>query len=737
MLNDVRVEAYLTEQLVAGGCDVSFERESIREERMMRAGRGGRIPGGARFQACRGTKWAVLVAMLCLMGTQVGAMPFRQSGLDAAFESLRAFDWGPNRIALVPIDAAVVACLADPAARWDLEGRLVEVLHSAAPRGAKSYVCRQLSVMGTPRCIPAVTELLDDPELSHMARYALEAIPGPESVQALRDALPALPDELKAGVIGSLARRGDEQSVPILIDLLARSDDALAQSVVTAMGRIGTASCVEALTNYRPSASLSLEPLITDALLRIARRAVEQGSGELAVSIYTPLASSPHEHLRVAALEGLLRAQPDRRVARLTDALAREGSCEQLFAERVIRERVDAPEIVALTDAFASLPLSGQIGLLRGLARYAHPAVRAVAVRELNAPDASLRLAALAALGISGEPVDARALVDHAASTVGAESDLARDSLRQLPGSEPDTVLLQLLGESPPQQQIVVIRSLVDRRTPDAGPPLLALARSPDAEVRAACFEALEAIGDGSLAAELVELLLGTPAGKERELAERAVWRCCQAIAEPTRRADPLLAKLTDAAPSRRAILLPALGRVGGEQAVAAIDRGLAEPAGEVHDAAVRALCNWPDAQVAERLLELARNPAKPAHQIWAIRAFARVIARQGRDEPQRVWEGLHEVMQLATRVEDRQLILTRMTTTRVPEALEFASACLTDPALRAEAIETTIALADAMKDSHPVAARGALERVLLMTDNPELQLHLTKILWNMQQKGQ
>ena len=40
------------------------------------------------------------------------------------------------------------------------------------------------------------------------------------------------------------------------------------------------------------------------------------------------------------------------------------------------------------------------------------------------------------------------------------------------------------------------------------------------------------------------------------------------------------------------------------------------------------------------------------------------------------------------------------------------------------------------MKDTHPVEARKALERVVALTSDPEMQLYINILLWNMELKG-
>ncbi len=48
-------------------------------------------------------------------------MAYNSASLDKPLETLKSFDWGGDIAAFEPIDAAVIAVHADPAARADLE----------------------------------------------------------------------------------------------------------------------------------------------------------------------------------------------------------------------------------------------------------------------------------------------------------------------------------------------------------------------------------------------------------------------------------------------------------------------------------------------------------------------------------------------------------------------------------------------------------------------------------------
>ena len=134
---------------------------------------------------------------------------YDKAAVDKSFEALKTFDWGSAYDLILAIDDAAIATLGNAAARKDPEKRLTAVLLTDAPRPAKDFFCRTLSVIGSAECVPALAELLIDKDLSHMARFALERISDPESVKAMRDALPKVNGPLKAGMIESLGARRD------------------------------------------------------------------------------------------------------------------------------------------------------------------------------------------------------------------------------------------------------------------------------------------------------------------------------------------------------------------------------------------------------------------------------------------------------------------------------------------------------------------------------------------------
>lgn len=232
--------------------------------------------------------------------------PADQAALDKAFDALTTFDWGTDRNALKPIDEAVVATRGDAAAHKALETRLAAVLKTTAPRAAKDFVCRKLTVIGTAESAPALAALLTDKDLSHMARYALERIHAPEAAQAMRDVLPKVSGAVKAGVIGSLGVRRDAASVEALAAALNDTDQAVACAAACALGDIGGPAAAKALGEFARKAPEGVKAAAADACLACAERLLADGKKAEATALYQSLDGAEQSpYVRQAATRGL------------------------------------------------------------------------------------------------------------------------------------------------------------------------------------------------------------------------------------------------------------------------------------------------------------------------------------------------------------------------------------------------------------------------------------------------
>jgi HEAT repeat protein len=248
----------------------------------------------------------ILAAMITFTWT---APAPADEALDQAFDALPSYDWGSDRAALNPIESAVVASKPDSDARKALETRLSKALGGEAPQAAKDFLCRQLSLIGTAECVPAVAPLLLDEKLTHMARYALERIPDKAAVVALRDALGKTRGLAKVGVVNSLGVRRDVASAEALVALLDADDAQVVAAAAGALGSIGNKQAAAALAAFLTKAADDQKLVAADAYLCCAEQLLEDGMKADAMAIYKAL-SKPDQpkHVQLAARRGLLAA---------------------------------------------------------------------------------------------------------------------------------------------------------------------------------------------------------------------------------------------------------------------------------------------------------------------------------------------------------------------------------------------------------------------------------------------
>src|SRR2546430_8582866 len=120
-------------------------------------------------------------------GSQSNALDRQTATLVRMSASLSKLSMKPGRrrpcvlLGLLGIWAA--AGLPSPllAAETSQEQKLIQVLESESSAREKDAACVQLKRIGTAQCVPALSALLLDEQLSHSARYVLEAMSAPQA----------------------------------------------------------------------------------------------------------------------------------------------------------------------------------------------------------------------------------------------------------------------------------------------------------------------------------------------------------------------------------------------------------------------------------------------------------------------------------------------------------------------------------------------------------------------------
>ena len=361
-------------------------------------------------------------------------------------------------------------------------------------------------------------------------------------------------------------------------------------------------------------------------------------------------------------------------------------------------------------------------------------------MKAAKSDNAEVRVAAVKALASLGNASTAETLARFAAKAEDAERDAARSSLDRLRGKDVDPRLLQALGKAKDEQNmnlgLEVIRSLGQRNAKSAVPTLLGAAGAAPPEIRKESLKTLALLAGKPELPKLLEILVGTDAGDLRKEAENTVVAAARRIEDENKRVGAALAVYANATDAGvRASLLRVAGRIGDNSALDALRAASTDSAANVRDAAVRALAAWPNAAPIEALAKIAGAAKKPTHQVLALQGYLRLVLLPSKREPAETLGLLQKGMALAQRPEEEKLVLNGLGRVPTLDALKFARKHFAKSAVRAEAIQAALTIANTTKKTAPEETKAALAKALASTSDEALRKKVQAALDSIEKK--
>ncbi|MHB8969712.1 MAG: HEAT repeat domain-containing protein [Pirellulaceae bacterium] len=635
----------------------------------------------------------------CIVSPATGQTP---NDYEKAWEQLPQYAYGQDLAPLLAIERTVIEAMGTPAVRAETAHRLAALLEQPeTTAAARQFICLQLRQIGTPAEIPVLAPLLLVPETSEMARNAIASIAGPESTDVLRNALGTLQGAPLIGVINALGARRDGGCVDSLKKLADAADPLVSQAALRALARVADRTAVDFLRGLAAKQPAPLPAELVGCLLQVAARLRDNGQSEAAAAIFGGLSGSKERPgTRRAGFEGSLTLETDRRAATIRDWFVAGDTEQRLVAARHLRELPD-DMINELSLKVADLPDASGVVVVEVLADRRQQNLLPFVLEMVRSDKPDVRLAGIRCLGALRDVATISTLID----LLGADAEVsavAQQSLGNLPREAVGPALLTALNRQEIRQPVIAL--LAELKCYEAIDPLIALAASNDPAVYGPVLEGLGRIADPdpSDLPRLVGLLYQTRPGTHRDEVEKTIAIVCNKLPADQDRAAAVLDLLPDADAARIILCLPLLGRLGGAKALQAIDAHMDSANKEAAEAAVRALCNWPTAEVADRLASLAAHSAEKCHRRWALRALVRVISLPSDRSPDQTLALLQTAMKQAEEAGDRSLVIERAASVRTIECLRWLAGYLDDPQLTQSACQSIVELAHHRELRHP-----------------------------------
>ena len=598
------------------------------------------------------------------------------------------------------------------------EGALILKLESKAPAAEKEPACAKLKLIGTARSVPTLAALLADDQLSHSARYALEAMQSPEAGSALITALGQTSGQVRIGIIYSLGFRGETRAVSSLTKLLSDTDPGTTAAAATALGQIGGPQALAALEACAAKTSGPTHAAAVDGILRCADHLLTAGAAAKARKVFERLYDSEKSPtVRVAAFRGVLLASGDAGLKLMTSALTGQAGPARTAALQLAKVIQVRGATEALAAILPKLEVPVQIALVGCLAQRGDPAAAQPIAALAGRCDARVRPVIIQALSEIGDASMVPFLADFAAAGNADDQKAARLALLEIRRGNVTDLLLSRLGTASPAVQSELVRALGARGDVAAVPWLEELARTGSDSVRPSALLALGALVNPAQISSLVQLAIHTKTEADRNAATEALNAVCQRAQAGKGRLDvgALARGLVAGSGEGRITLMQACSGLVSLQIRSALRGAAQDPDAQVQAAATRAICDTADPELLEDVVNIARQTKDDGIRTLAINGAVRLVTQEDAAKVpvnSRVTT-LQSLLAVATRPEQKRAVLAGLAEVPALESLKLVESTLEDPALRNEAARAAIKLAAALGSSQSAALTSVLKQAL------------------------
>jgi HEAT repeat protein len=591
------------------------------------------------------------------------------------------------------------------------EQELIAILQSSAGAVEKCAACQQLRIHSTAKSVPALAALLGQERVGHAARYALEGIPGPEAVAALREALTKTSGLAKAGIINSLGWRRDAESVPLLVPLISDANTAIAKETVSALSRIGGEKAVAALIAARENSNPTVRRAVLEALLLCAENRLSAGDNSGAAALYGDLFSTDvPTAIRIAAWRGLVLSNDSQRPELVVKALTGNDEQLRLVALKLVREIKDEQLIKACLQQWDSLGASAQVAVLDAHLQFGAEALPTIRTAS-KSPHPEVRIAAWQALADLSDTSMIPALVQAAAKGEPSERDAARDTLARIHGPGVRDALLAHLKQAETAEKIELLFALGKRSDTASAPMLLQYAKAPEENIRLAALESLRRLAVTDTLLPLLDLAVTPKSASDRDAILKALVAVCQTSPDKDNTSRQVIAAMNRLPASERRYVLPVLLELATDEALNEMLKSTQQSDTQLVRESIRLLTQWPNAAPAENLFAITRTNSDPSLRTLALRGAITVAGRE--PDPSARLGLIRQALSLSNLVEGKKLALSQLGRIPLAEALEMSLRYLDDPQLVNEAGLAAVSIAESLAKTNPQLADKVSTEVL------------------------
>lgn len=645
------------------------------------------------------------------LSLQFAAFVFTASIAGAQLEALKTLTSEQGQEVRQPIEAKVFGT--SPEKFQALEGELLEIFQSSETTlEGKQYICRLLVFCASDSCVPVLEKELLNPELSSFVRFVLQGMENGAADQALINALAGAPSDIQIGIIGTLGQMESEDAVEAIAPFQESENPDAQFAAITALGNIGGKKAVKALAtaNVKPE----FENLVKQSQLAAVEGVKPSFFGLFSANtdkkVYAALLADEDPAIRSAALGAMVLADPAKAADDVFLALESDDSELRKTAMGLVSQ-LPTKSLTVNSSNDAEI----QIMLIEELAVRQDPAGEAFVAAKIGSENASVKKAATLALGKIGG-ASAFQLIPLAATDKDAYGALCAANAAGL-----DEAILEAMQNSTDDKvKAKYLDCLSGRQATVALPAFAELAEGDWSRMSATAVNGMANLvseGDFKIYAEL----LGSTENKKKlQALEKSIGNAAQRQSDKDACTAALVPAYEQAKGEALYTIIRSMGSIGGSKARGVLEQAMKSEDPLAQDSAVRGLCNWPDAEVAGQLLEIAKSSNNDKHKLLALRGYVRLSGTFNTEE-----EALPMCKQaagMAERPEEIRMILATVKRYKSEDVINFIAPYIDNPAVVDEAGQAMIEQTWHWK--YKLMAVPHLEHYVTLTKNEQMKAY-------------
>lgn len=595
--------------------------------------------------------------------------------------------------ALIAVSANSSRAFDGPESSPEKEKELLAVLRSDAPAAEKALACKGLAIYGSAAAVPDLAKLLPNPQLSSWARISLEAIPGEESNEALRDAANSLEGRLLVGMINSIGFRRDVKAVDSLTAKLQHADPEVAAAAAVALGHIGNADATKTLRDALAESRPSVRSAVAEGCVLCAERLHVGGDAVAAAEIYDQVraAELPMQRI-IEATRGAILAHGQDGIPLLIETFQSNNNKMFQLALGTVREFPGGDVDNALAAELAGATPGRAALMIQAMADRPDTVVLAAILKAAESGDQQVRLSAVDALRRVGDDSCLSTLLKIAVDDDEELAKTANETLAELPGENVDGEIVKLLPSAKGKTYLLLLQ-LIGQRRIDAVDDVLKALENSDAEVRKAALIALGETVSLKKLSVLIAQVVRPNHSEDEAVAQQALKAAAVRMPDREACATELAAALSRAPAATKTTLLEILTDVGGDKALQTLAMAASSKDPQLQDTGSRLLGTWNGLAAAPVLLDLAKTGPAEKYRVRALRGYLGLARKFAMPDAERA-AMCRNAFSATRRIPEHKLTLDVLKLHPSVEGLKLAINAVSVPALKADATAAALVIA-------------------------------------------